>query len=261
MKPINSHNFGTKGIKCSYYNGSAVVNGYITKQMATNKFKVTDGTTPKIVTLAQTTAIATSLNTNPTKFTISVRTPDLDASGAVFTANYAVDTVTVANGGTGYAAANVLTLANSGGATVTVATAPGGVIATVTVTTAGTGVTALGGTRTVSGGAGTGATFDIKWKLLSVTSSGGTGYDVGDTLVFNGVVATTKPLASITTATGGAATAVTVSNAGAGITTAATSVAVAAASDYVARIWDSKVRTVSGLTCKWGLGGSIDTYT
>jgi hypothetical protein len=260
MKPINSHNFGTTGIKCSYYNGTAVVNGYISKQLATNKFKVTDGTTPKIVQLAQTTAIATSLNTNPTKFTISVRTPDLDASGALFIANYGVDSVTVVNGGTGYAVANILTLANSGGATITVATAPGGVIATATVTTPGT-VTVLGGTRTVTGGAGTGATFSVKWKLLSVTSSGGTGYDVGDTLVFNGLVGTTKPLASITTATGGAATAVTVSNAGAGITTAATSIAPAAASDYVARIWDSKVRTVSGLTCKWGLGGSIDTYT
>jgi hypothetical protein len=271
----------------------------------------------------------TALFSNPVTATRAAGT------GATLTPNYGVDSVTLAAAGTGYTVGDVLTLATSGSATVTVATITGGggtgPVGTVTVSAAGTGVTALGTTRAVTGGTGTGATFTPKWKVLSVTSSGGSGYNVGDTLiftgftattlptahisvatshaattvvvdtagsgitvagtittstaiatfnlayqllsvassggsgynvndnvVFNGMTAVTKPTAHISTATLGAASVVTVDTNGSGITVAATSVGVAGVSEYVARIWDTKLLTVTGHTYNWTRDASVN---
>lgn len=305
MHPLNSHNFGTTGIGVQFYNGTSVVNGYVTKQLSPTKFVVTDGTNAATCLLAPTAAIATDLSANPTYFTIPVEPPATGASGATFTAhygvssatyvssasshwnvgdslalpsgsgaltvatvnagnivtvtvgtagsytslfsspttatraagtgatlaaNYGVDSVLLVAGGAssaaGYAANDTLTLGSSGGATVHVDTVDGGGgILTFHVLSAGTGVTSLAANPlTVTGGAGTGATFNAKYKVLSVTSSGGTGYNVGDTLIFNGITATTTPTAHISTATSHAATAVTVDTTGSGITVAATSI-------------------------------------
>lgn len=303
MHPLNSHNFGTTGIGVQFYNGSSVVSGYITKQVSTNKFIVTDGTNVATCLLAPTEAIATALSSNPTYCTIPVDPPASGASGATFTAhygvssatyvsstsshwnvgdslalpsgagaltvatvsagniatvtvgtagsytalfsspttatraagsgatfttNYGVDTTTtLAAGGSGYAANDTITLANSGGAVITVNTVSGSAVATFTVTNPGTGVTSFTANplaQSATSGSGTGATFNAKYKVLSVTSSGGSGYNVGDTLSFNGMTATTTPTAHISTATSHAATAVTVDTAGSGITVAATSV-------------------------------------
>jgi hypothetical protein len=63
MHPVLQRNFGntTGKIKVHYHNGTTTVAGSIIKQMGTNKFKVTDGSTTLICALAQTTGAATTL--------------------------------------------------------------------------------------------------------------------------------------------------------------------------------------------------------
>lgn len=254
-------------------------------------------------------------------------------SGATLTAHYGLDSATLTAAGTGYAINDVLTLASTGSGTITVDTVNGsGVILTFHISAPGDVTSFASNPRTVTGGTGTGATFTVKYKLLSVASSGGSGYNVGDTLTFtsitattpptahistatshaatavtvdtagsgitvaasgittstttatfnlsyqllsvassggsgynvndllnfNGMVATSLPTAHISTATSGAATAVTVDTAGSGITTAATSINVGGATDYVMRIWDNRLRTVSGNTYFWTLKTSTN---
>jgi hypothetical protein len=62
-RPINNKFFGNKGnsLVAKFYNGTSVVTGWVVKQTASKKFKVTDGTTTKIATLAQTTNEMTAL--------------------------------------------------------------------------------------------------------------------------------------------------------------------------------------------------------
>jgi hypothetical protein len=62
-RPINNKFFGNKGnsLVVKFYNGSSVVTGWVVKQTASKKFKVTDGTTTKICTLAQTASELTAL--------------------------------------------------------------------------------------------------------------------------------------------------------------------------------------------------------
>lgn len=303
MHPLNSNNFGVNGIEISFYNGSSVVNGYITRQTGVSRFKVTDGTHAATVSLAPTTAIAADLSANPSYCTILAYPENSGASGATFTVHYGANAATVVSSPSNFNVGDSLALPSGAGA-LTVATLSGSEIATVTIGTAGsytslftnpvTGTRAAGtgatftahyavysavvvgggpssaagytlndvltltgtGSATVhvdsvdggggiltyhvvavgtvtslpsnpvatTGGTGTGATFTLTWDLLSVSSSGGSGYNVGDTLIFHSMTATTLPTATITTATSHAATAVTVNTAGQGITVAATSI-------------------------------------
>lgn len=306
MHPLNPTNFGPTGIAVSFYNGTSVVTGYITKQSGTNTFVVTDGVVTAVKTLAPTLAIATDLSSSPNRgyCTIQIVPPAAGATGGSFTAHYGVQSATVvSSSGTHWNVSDSLALPSGAGA-LTVATLSGGHIATVTVGNAGnytslfssptTGTRAAGsgatftphyavdsavivgggsgstagysatdvltltgtGSATIivdtvdggggiltfhvgavgtvtalpsnpvatSGGGGSGATFTLKWHLLSVASSGGTGYNVGDTLTFTSLVATTAPTAHISVATSHAATTVVVDTAGVGITTAASGV-------------------------------------
>lgn len=268
MHPINSHNFGSSGVEISFYNGSSVVNGYIVKQIGIDTFHVTDGTHTATCSLAPTIAIVDALSSNPTYCTMIVY-PYSTATGATFTAHYGVDSThtTIQAGGAsssaGYADSDVLTLTGTGGAQITVNTVDGGGgILTFTVSDVGT-VTALPSNPVpTTGGTGTGATFNLKYKLLSVSSSGGTGYSVGDLLIFNNIVATTLPTADITTATSGAASAVTVNSAGTGISTAATSVGVTGAPLNVVSIYSRKLIAIDSgnnrSEYEWTLGSSVN---
>lgn len=248
MHPLNNRNFGTTGIQISFYNGTSVVNGYITKQTGTDTFEVTDGTHTATCSLAPTVALAGALAANPTYCTI-LAYPPASASGATFTPAYGVSAATIAAGGAGstagYAANDVLTLTGSGGGHITVNTVDGGGgIETFTVSAAGSVTALLTNPVATTGGTGTGATFALTYKLLSVTSSGGTGYVVGDQLEFNGMTATVMPVADISTATSGAATAVTVTTAGSGIRVAATSVGVSGAAQNVIAIYSRRIVTI-----------------
>jgi hypothetical protein len=273
----------------------------------------------------------TSLFSTPTTGTRAA------GSGATITAHYGVDSAVIAAGGAssaaGYAMNDVLTLTGTGSATITVNSVDGGGgILTFTVSAPGTVTSLPGNPVATSGGTGTGATFTLKYKLVALTTSGGTGYNIGDTLIFTGITATTAPTASVLTVTGGppgapatfsltagsgitvkassittstttatftlgydllsvsssggsgyavndelsfpgmtatllptahistattgAATATTVDTAGTDITVAASSIGVGAAIQYVARIWDTKLYTCEGNEYFWSLTGA-----
>ena len=98
----------------------------------------------------------------------------------------------------------------------------------------------------------------MTYNLLSVASSGGSGYNVNDILSFNGMVAGTFPTAHISTATSGAATASTVDTAGAGISVAATSITVDGIAEHVRQIFDSHLVTTEGNSYGWKKGAPVN---
>lgn len=63
MKPLNNSNFGsdTGKISIDFYDGTAVVSGWVVKQTGTFSFEVSDGATNKIVRLAKTADELTAL--------------------------------------------------------------------------------------------------------------------------------------------------------------------------------------------------------
>jgi hypothetical protein len=122
---------------------------------------------------------------------------------AIGTSLQTVDSV--AGGGTGYTVGDILTI--SGGtsviaATLEVLTAPAGVIATVRIRNAGLYTATPGDPVSVTGGTGTGATFNLTFDtngwidrrttgspnaaVSATVGAGGTGYTVGDILTISG---------------------------------------------------------------------------
>ena len=113
---------------------------------------------------------------------------------ATFTLAYGIGVLTQGAGGTSYAVNDVLTLATSG-ATVKVLTAPGGVIGTWQTLTIGTGAAIASGVA-VTGGTGTGATFNV----TGLTPAAATLVNVGA-----GYGYVSPPLVTLTDSTGGGA--------------------------------------------------------
>lgn len=122
---------------------------------------------------------------------------------AIGTSLHSVDSV--AGGGTGYTVGDILTV--SGGtsvipATLEVLAAPAGVISSVRIRNAGLYTTAPGDPVSVTGGTGTGATFNLTFDtngwvdrrangcpecaVSATVGAGGTGYTVGDQLTVSG---------------------------------------------------------------------------
>ena len=79
MHPINNFNFGPTGIQVMYNNGTAVVSGWIVKQLGSRRYIVTsDGVTMFTASLTSTPALNASLTTTNVpagKMTIVVSTP------------------------------------------------------------------------------------------------------------------------------------------------------------------------------------------
>lgn len=103
---------------------------------------------------------------------------------------YLVDIPTIAGGGTGYTVGDVLTL--SGGtfttaAQITVATVSAGVITSVTVTTNGNYTALPSNPVSVTGGAGSNATFTVGWRVFGCNiTAAGSGYVEQPTVTFSG---------------------------------------------------------------------------
>lgn len=262
-KPINDDRnnrvFGNASgrIQCSYHNGTSTVTGYIVKQLGTNKFRVsTNGSTFFNCKLAQTTGEATALAAG--QMTIRAFAT---GGAASLSARYAVATVAVNAGGTGYSVGNVLTVALDGtNATFTVTSVNTGAITGISITTAGL-CTALPGTLqstvrrvNATGGAGTGAILDLTFKVDSVVVvSGGSGFTAGQALNFVGLVGG-SPAATIGSVdANGAILTVTVGTPGTGIHTAATSISMGTTTKYVKRIYATRILTTDGLRTPWNL--------
>jgi hypothetical protein len=105
-----------------------------------------------------------------------------------------VGSATVSAGGSGYAVGNVLTIVggtNSSVATLTVATLSGSAVATVTITTVGSYTALPSNPVSVTGGAGTGATFTLAWSVNAiVVDTAGSGYVEQPTVTFSSGSAT-----------------------------------------------------------------------
>jgi hypothetical protein len=260
MHPINNRHFGIHGLAVQYYNGTSVVPGYIVRQTGTKRFVVTDGSHPATVLLAPTTAIATALATvgNQGYCTMLV-VPPVSGSGATFTPSFGIDTAVVAGGGTGYTVGDTLHLTGVTGGTLAVATVSTGVITGVTVSAVGGTASLVASPVSVTGGTGAGATFTVKYKLLAITSTGGSGYSVGESLSFAGMTADTLPTAHVATITSGAATTVTVDTAGSGITVAGAGPgAGSGATQHASNLEEFVLWTTEGNKLSWTVGLSVN---
>jgi len=90
---------------------------------------------------------------------------EVDGSGDTTTQTQKASSVAVTAGGTGYVVGDTLTLpANTGPVILKVTTAAGGVISAVTISNPGSATKpGPAGAQSVTGGAGTGATFTVTW--------------------------------------------------------------------------------------------------
>jgi hypothetical protein len=131
--------------------------------------------------------------------------------------------------------------------------------------TGGAGTYTVNHSQTVSSeamtSAGSGATFTVTWYVSSVTASGGSGYAVGDGIIFNGltyyqpgIVDASKPQAFVSSVSGGAVSAVTVLTGGDQIVGAATSLTVTGPIKYVSSIFSNRVVATDGVEHPWTLG-------
>jgi hypothetical protein len=106
------------------------------------------------------------------------------------TTMYLVDVPTIAGGGTGYTVGNVLTFVGgtfTTAAQVTVATVSAGVITSISVTTNGTYTALPTNPVSVTGGAGSGATFTVNWRVFGCNiTTAGSGYVEQPTVTFSG---------------------------------------------------------------------------
>jgi phage tail sheath protein FI len=125
------------------------------------------GGTITVSTISAAGAVLTfSLTTGGTGYTTGTGLPVTGGAGSGATFNYSFPTVTLVNGGSGYKPTDVLTLQS-------------GAVFQFHLTNPGNGYPAANGLA-VTGGAGTGATFNYVYTVT--LNAGGSGYQVGDVL-------------------------------------------------------------------------------
>jgi hypothetical protein len=123
--------------------------------------------------------------------------------GATFSLAMNVQAAVVANGGTGYAVGNSLSVVGGTGAAavLTVSAVSGGAITAVTIANAGSYTALPTNPASVTGGSGTGATFNLTYSLGTISVvGGGSGYTSNPTVVFSGGSPTTPAAATATVA-------------------------------------------------------------
>lgn len=267
MHPLRNTLFGNASgkIAVKYHNGSSVVNGYIVKQTGTRSFIVTtDGTTTYPIKLASTQSAVNSLTAG--LGTIEIYPVSVGTS-AVFSPVYAVNAVSIVSGGSGYSVGNTLTVTGGTGtaAVFTVSTVSSGAITGLTFSGAAGQYTVLPGTlaapnRTLAytaTGANATATIAANFTIYALgVGTAGSGYTIGERLVFNGIGATTTPVATITALTGSGVLTVTVSVTGV-FHTAPSSITVTGRTENVLNIQTKTVTTIqSAVKYPWVLSGA-----
>lgn len=256
-RPLNSKNFGnsnTHSINVTAWTAadSSAKAAYIVKQNATNRYVCKTVNGQGLCTLVGNTPAAAgqmSLKVFPMFSEVT--------STAVAQANMQVSAATLDAAGTGYSAGDVVTI--SGGtkttaATITVNTVTAGAITTFTLNTVANQLyTVLPGTVgvAVTGGTGTGATFNLAFDVETVTvTAGGAGY-VGASVTFVGSAVTTAT--GTATVTSGAVASITVTSPGSGYETIPT-VEILATSvpfEYVKTLTSTRATTFEGHSYFW----------
>jgi hypothetical protein len=237
--------------------GGSAKAGTIVRQKTSNRYKVTtaDGTALcKLVTGTPTAAGQMSITVQP------YVTPTV---AAIFVVHMQADSATLGNAGTGYVATNTITLAGGTG-TATVITVDtigaGGSVATFHISTPGdytalpTNPVAQGSTN----GIGTGATFNLKYKVLSFSDTGntGTGYGANTEIVFDGGGFTTQATGTVASGTGSLLTP-TVTATGSGYTSIPTITALSfGITQYANKVNNRTVETFQDKKYKWELTGA-----
>ena len=257
MRPISMLNFGNRSgrIAVSFHNGTSVVTGYVVKQTGEKRYVVSNGSGESIVTLAQTADAAANLTAGLA--TIAVR-PYAHLASSVVT--YRATTVSVINGGSGYAIGDMLTVSGPVAFVATVATVDdGGAVLTVTKTASGSFVNLPGvrqmAARSVSpttNAAGTGAVLGLAFEIDEIALTG-TGFTTGQTVAFTGLSATNAPQATVV-ASNGAITGVTIASRGVGIVEAATALDVTVPAEHAAKLTAFHVVTAEGNRYLWRKG-------
>jgi len=266
MKPVNDKFFGSASgqIAVAFHDGSTTVSGHIVKQVGTSTYVVSDGSTTRRARLAQTTAAAATLVDGAMRI-VGTGT----GSGATLVATYEIDTVTVLAGGTGYAVSNVLT--GVGGTaitpfTATVSTVSTGAVTGVTITNRGE-YTAVPGTLstnvrqvTTTGGAGTGATLNVTFRLRSITvSAGGSGYLAGQVITYTGLGGTAPTITVGSVDSAGAILTLNVASPGATIFTFASAISPEPATLYIKKLDALRAHATTGSSYSWRLGSEAAT--
>lgn len=141
------------------------------------------------VTAVTRTAQGTGYTTLPT-WTASAPTTAGGVTASGSATSLGGVSATIAGGGTGYTAGNVLTVSGgtfSSASTITVNAVSGGVITSATLTNGGTYTVIPANPVSVTGGTGTGATFNVSYGIVGLTTSvAGSGYIEQPTVSFSG---------------------------------------------------------------------------
>jgi hypothetical protein len=157
---------------------------------------------------------------------VAITDPAGSGSGAAATARMGVDTAVLTAGGTGYAVNDVLTVAGGTAfttSTLTVTSVSGGVITAVSVSRAGAYTVLPASPVAVTGGLGTGARFNLTWKVAQLILGTGGSLYVSPTVSFSGGAPTT-PATATATASVIRVNSITVTANGSGYTTATAAV-------------------------------------
>jgi hypothetical protein len=162
--------------------------GAINLAAGSSGVNISNGGTVTAVTL---TNAGTGYTSFPTA-TISVPTTAGGVQGVVSFTRMYPSGYTIGSGGTGYTVGNVLTIVGgtpvTTAAQLTVSSVSGGVITAVTVSAANSYTVLPTNPVSVTGGSGTGATFNLTYSLGAATtiSNAGSGYIEQPTITFSG---------------------------------------------------------------------------
>lgn len=228
----------------------------IVAQKGFQRYKITDGTHTSVCKLVTGTPSAAG------QMSITVKPYVAPTSTATVAVHMQVDAATLAAAGSGYTANDVLTIVGGTGtaATITVNTVNSGAIATFTITTRGDYTALATNPVSVTGGTGTNAKFNLNYKVLSATVTGGTGYGSTIEVVFNGGGYTTQATGTNTPTAGVPASTITITNTGNGYTSIPTvSLLSFGTTEYANKIMNRTVETFQDHKYKWELIGSTLT--
>ena len=258
-RPINGRNFGDTAqagnqIVITGDIGAGIFTGFIVRQKSTREFIANINGTEGRVRLVNNA----SPGVGEAFIEVFESGSDADGSGADFDADMHILTISIADGGTGYAASDTLTVV--GGTSTTVATfnvdsVSGGVITGISINAdpANGDYQVLAATpNSPSGGTGSGASINIDtWGVdtPATSAAGGTLYDQAPVVTISGGGGTGATATA--TVAAGAVTVVTIDTAGSAFTSIPTISFVNAGRKFVERIKDNKVNATDGVQTQW----------